>query len=283
MKQNVFKIIFNLTKKQPWLQEKTNELEKLLFSDCQTADEQELILELLERFTHVSGEKFIELINTLVEDIATDPDLEDSTTQIVAMTGDYNADSAQFVTYALKMPLERVKWREHITVTNFQRAYKEFNKHGKRHKNLILVDEFVGSGRTIVGRVAQIKKIFRENGIEDLNIKVKTIAASSVGLEKAREEGINLTSYLVIEKGISEHYELAEVPRKLALMDRLESILSTAYNDRNLPKLGYGETESLYTRDEGNTPNSVFPIFWWPYFQDQTERATILIRAMGDA
>jgi hypothetical protein len=283
MKQNVFKILLHLTKKQPWLEDKADKLQKLLYSDCKSDEERELILELLERFTHVSNQDFSKLVHTLVEDIATDPDLEDKTTQIVAMTGDYSSDSAQFVTYALKAPFEKVKWRDHITVTNFQRSYREFNKKGRKHSNIILVDEFVGSGKTIVDRVNTLKKLFESNGVTNINIKVKAIAASSIGVKKAKEAGVDLTSYLVIEQGISGHYASNELAQKLALMDRLESILSISYQDRELPKLGFGKTESLYTRDDGNTPNSVFPIFWWPFFIDNADRETILIRAMGDA
>jgi hypothetical protein len=199
------------------------------------------------------------------------------------MTGDYSSDSAQFVTYALKAPLEKAKWRDHITVTNFQRAYREFNKNGQKHCNIILVDEFVGSGNTIVDRVNRLKHLFEDNGITGITIRVKAIAASSIGVNKAKEAGVDLTSYLVIEQGITGHYASAEAEKKLELMDKLESILSTSYKDRELPKLGYGSTESLYTRDDGNTPNSVFPIFWWPFFTDNADRKTLLIRAMGDA
>ncbi|EHR6922404.1 hypothetical protein KUK83_000147 [Vibrio parahaemolyticus] len=283
MQQNVFKILLNLTRKQPWLEDKTDELERLLFSECESEEERELILELLERFTHVTNEKFSELINTLVEDIATDPNLEEETTQIVAMTGDSNSDSGQFVLYALKPGLEKFSWRKHITVNNFQRAYKAFNTHGKKHTNIILVDEFVGSGQTIIGRVKRLKDLFEGNGITNINIRVKCLAASSIGIKKAEEAEIDLTAYLVIKQGISGHYDSTEVASKLALMDRLESILSTSYGTRNLPKLGYGGTESLYTRDSGNTPNSVFPIFWWPFFNDNSSRSPLLIRAMGDA
>lgn len=283
MKQKNFKILFHLTKNQPWLEDKVEELQKLLFLDCKTSEEQELILELLERFTHVSNKEFVGLINTLVEDIATDPTLKDETTQIVAMTGDYSSDSAQFVTYALKAPLEEVKWRDHITVTNFQLTYRQFKKFGKKHTNIILVDEFVGSGQTITNRVSRIKKLFSDNGIDNISVSVKVIAASSVGIKIAKESGVDLTAYLVVEQGISGHYDNTEITKKLELMGRLESILSTSYKNRPLPRLGYGGTESLYTRDDGNTPNSVFPIFWWPFYEDNTDRTTLLIRAMGDA
>ncbi|MEZ8503455.1 hypothetical protein AB6D08_19280 [Vibrio splendidus] len=283
MKLNIFKIIFKLTKKQPWLEDRSEELEKLIFEDCKTAEEQELILELLERFTHVSHKEFSQLTNSLVEDIVTEPNLTDATTQIVAMTGDNSSDSAQFVLYSLKPLFEKWKWRQHITVTSFQKAYREYKKQGGKHSNIILVDEFVGSGKTIIGRVQTLKKLFSDNGIDDISIKVKVIAASSIGIKKAHECNVDLTSFLTIEQGISEHYSEGEIAEKLAIMDKLEAILSTSYESRNLPKFGYGGTESLYTRDDGNTPNSVFPIFWWPFFSDDTDRETLLIRAMGDA
>ncbi|MEZ9578673.1 MULTISPECIES: hypothetical protein [unclassified Vibrio] len=283
MKQNIFRILFKLTQKQPWLEDKDDDLQQLLFSDCKTDEERELILELLERFTHVSHKKFSALINELVEDIVTEPTLTDDTTQIVAMTGDYNTDSAQFVLYSLKPIFEKLKWRQHITVTNFQKSLKQYKKLGCVHSNIILVDEFVGSGKTIVGRVRTLEKLFSDNGFNNVSIQVKAIAASSIGIKYAQENNVQLTSYLTIGQGISDYYHGQEITSKFATMDKLEAILSTSYKGRDLPYYGYGRTESLYTRDDGNTPNSVFPIFWWPFFADNTDRETLLIRAMGDA
>lgn len=283
MQEHVFRIVLGLTRKQPWLSEKVQELTHLLYQECVNDDERALILDLLERFTYVSSMRFSELINEFVEDIVTDPDLTDFSTQIVAMTGDNNSDSAQFVLYALKPVFEKQGWRHHSTVTNFQKAYRQYTKSAQAHYNLVLVDEFVGSGATVIGRIKKLRHMFEENGVTNFNIKVKVLAASTVGMNKIKEAGINVTSLLTLKQGISEHYDAALVSDKLKLMDRLESILSTHYETRELPKRGYGGTESLYTRDIGNTPNSVFPIFWWPILADNSSRSTLLVRAMGDA
>ena len=69
----------------------------------------------------------------------------------------------------------------------------------------------------------------------------------------------------------------------MQLMDELEDNLSQNYNGKELPKYGYGKVESLYAREDGNTPNSVFPIFWWPFYKNQNVRVTLLTRAMRDA
>lgn len=285
MNQEFFRIMFSLSKNQPWLDNKVEELNELLYKDCKTEEERILILGLLERFIHITHEEFNNLTTELVEAIVTEPNLTQETTQIVAMTGDYNTDSGQFVLYALKPEFERQGWRGHFTVTNFQRSYKQFKKHNKVHKNVILIDEFVGSGKTVVGRVAKLRQIYNENKITDVTFYVKSIAASKMGMAHAKNHGINIESLILLDKGISDFYDPKLVPAKLKLMDQLESILTPSYTDRDLPNHGYGQTESLYVRDGGNTPNSVFPIFWWPFLLEkpEEERNRILIRAMGDA
>lgn len=274
--------MFSLAKSQPWLASKYKELETLLYQDCQTEDERQLMLELLERFVHITSDKFSELTKELVESVVTD-NLTSETTQLVSMTGDYSSDSGQFVLYGLKPELERQDWREHLTVTNFQRSYREFNKHGRVHKNIVLIDEFVGSGRTVVSRISRLRQLYTENNVNDVSFYVKAIASTTMGMSHAKDNDINIECLICLDKGISDFYNSDLVPTKLALMERLESILSESYNDRERPKFGYGQTESLYVRDGGNTPNSVFPIFWWPFFNDQSKRDTMLIRAMGDA
>ncbi|OCH21578.1 phosphoribosyltransferase-like protein [Aliivibrio logei] len=283
MNEKTFKILFTLCKSQPWLSERYDELVKLLFTDCETEDERTLILELLERFEHVSAERYSELTNELVETIVTEPDLSSASTQIVAMTGDSNSDSAQFVLYGLKPLLEKHNWREHLAITNFQKAYSSYKKHGHAHKNIILIDEFVGSGQTVIGRVRTLKKTFDDAGFTDVTIRVRTLVSSTVGAELIKESGIDFSSQIILDKGISDFYSDDTLQNKLTLMNRLESILSVTYNDRPLPNFGYGQTECLYARDNGNTPNSVFPIFWWPFLLTEIRRDTILIRAMGDA
>jgi hypothetical protein len=281
MNQEIFRILFSLCRKQPWLEDKAEELENLLYSECRDDNEKNLVLELLERFIHISSEKYNDLIHELVENIATDPDLESNTTQIVAMTGDYSSDSAQFVLYGMKQPLQKVGWQEHLSVTQFQRSFREYNKKGKQHKNIVLIDEFVGSGKTVVGRVNTLKNLFTNE--TDITFKVRVLVASKVGIAHIQEQNIDIESIIYLDKGISDYYPVDTLQQKLSTMNNLETLLSPAYKDRLLPSFGYGQTECLYTRDNGNTPNSVFPLFWWPYLQTNGERRPLLIRAMGDA
>lgn len=283
MKEDVFKIIFPLSRKQPWLADKAIELQNLLYKDCTSEEHRLLVIELLDRFVHISSENFSSLINELAESIVSDPSLSDGTTQILSMTADYNADSGQYILYALKAPFERYGWRSHLLITNYGRSLKEYNRKKGIHKNIVLVDEFVGSGATVIGRVNSIKQQYLQAGIEDISIKVKVLVCSSVGFEKIKKENIDIESLVTLKRGISDCYDTEDAQEKLKLMDELELKLSPKYKDRDLPKHGYGGTESLYTRDDGNTPNSVFPFFWWPILSDNSDRKTLLIRAMEDA
>tara|TARA_R110002050_G_scaffold34959_1_gene88138 strand:+ start:3825 stop:4676 length:852 start_codon:yes stop_codon:yes gene_type:complete len=283
MNKEKFRIIYHLLKTQPWLDEQEEELISLLFEDCKTDEQRQLVLELLNKFTHISHEKFSELINELVEAIVTEPGITSSNTQIVSMTADYNSDSGQFVLYALKGALERLGWRDHLSITNFQRSYREYKKNGEVHKNIILIDEFVGSGKTAVNRAETLSKLYKDQGVDGVTIKIKAIASSEIGIKHIKDNNLHIESLLVLNKGISNSDNEDEIPQKLTLMNELESMLSTIYEGRQLPKLGYGKTECLYSRADGNTPNSVFPIFWWPILANQTPRKTLLVRAMGDA
>lgn len=263
MNRTLFRIVRGLSKTQPGLDDKTAEIDRLLFTECQTDCERGLILELLERFIYFSGDAHSQLLIELAESIVTDPDLVSGTTQIVSMTGDNSSDSGQYVLYIMKARLEINEWREHLAINRFGLSYKEFKRNGCVHKDIVLVDEFVGSGQTVIGRVAELRKVYKD--FDNISIRVKALVSSKIGLTRVRDEGINIESLVQLDKGISDHYEPDIVLNKLALMDRLESTLSTSYNERQLPKLGFGSTECLYARYQGNTPNSVFPIFWWPF------------------
>ncbi len=110
------------------------------------------------------------------------------------MSGDYNSDSGDYVLYGLKPELERQGWREHLTVSNFQRSPREFTKHGGIHTNIVLIDEFVGSGKTVVSRVTRLRKLYSEKNVNNVSIYVKTIASTALGIAHAEENGVNIES-----------------------------------------------------------------------------------------
>lgn len=279
--RNDFKIVFELGKKQPWLNEVPDELMSLLYSDCTTEKQRRLIIDLLDRFNHLSNSEYREGINKLVDRIILDSRFDVTNTQLVAMAADRKPDSSQYMIYDLKPLFEKKKWRGHKMVNRYDKCYNTY-KSDKNFRNIILIDEFIGSGSTAIQRVETIQRSFHQaNAIKPLII-IKAIVATKQGLKAISSEGIEVESLITIDKGISDHFNEDEKNKNLALMGELEELLSDKYDDDELPKLGYGKTESLYCREFGNTPNNVFPIFWWPFYKDNNDREPILTRAMGD-
>ncbi|MCG8708494.1 hypothetical protein JHU04_001706 [Brenneria sp. 4F2] len=282
--RQLFSITLQLYKKQPWLADKHTEVMSLLYEDCRSSDERELLIELLNRFNFLEEKEFNHSLNRLADEIVNDKEIESRTTQIVSLTADNYSDSGQSILYALKPRLEKREWREHLSINRFGSSYKEFIRNGGKHKNILFIDEYIGSGQTAIGRVDSLKKQYSEKGIEDIHIKLIVIAASSLGVHNLKEKGIEMTCMHEIKRGISDYYkDENEIIKHLGVMNKIEDILSQSYNEKPLPKMGFGSTESLYGREYGNTPNNVFPIFWWPFYRDTSKRQTILTRAMRDA
>ncbi|WP_421157441.1 phosphoribosyltransferase-like protein [Aeromonas dhakensis] len=280
--RETFVQVLGLTQKQPWLEAKVDILSFLLADECNSDEKRALLIELLDRFIYLSSAEFQKKLEELAESICTDPSLNDDSTQIVAMAADSSADSSQYILYGLKPILERNNWRKYSHVNTFGKAFATY-KSKRSHNNIVLIDEFVGTGQTVINRVAEINRQFHNAKISDFSIRVKVITATELGIENVRSAGINIEFLISIKKGISDFNPEDQTILKKSLMVEIESLLLEKYGDSDLPSLGYGESESLYSRDDGNTPNNVFPVFWWPFYKDTTSRQVLLTRAMGDA
>jgi hypothetical protein len=282
MNKKEFHTILNLTQKQPWLVNKADPLHSLLYVECDNDEKRELILDLINRFRYLSPNEFQQLMNQFLNEILLINDIKDGVTQFVAMTADSSSDSGQHTLYNLKHALAEKGWMNYLDVNRYDHSYKLFNRKGSVHTQIVLIDEIIGSGRTAKGRVDALKKIYSDNGV-NINIKVRSIAASSVGLDYLKSNDVDVACLIELKRGISDHFSGRELAEKIKLMLSLEANLSEDFRGRKMPSLGYGGTEMLYVRDGANTPNNVFPIFWWPFLIDKSQREVVLHRAMGDA
>ncbi len=272
MKKADYNRYYKILPKQNWLAEKEEELKELLLS-CKKQEHKNLLFELLEEFSFINDALFKTYLNLIADYIINDSGFEIDRTQIVGMAMDSTPDSSQWILQQLKPILTRRGWNNVKIVANFTRGVRSLNKEGKNQ--IILIDEFVGSGQSVQGRIDYIK---RESKVE-FEIKACFIAGMEEGIDKIKSNFADFTCFLPLKKGISDKYVGEELITELRNMSELEAELMQQVNDKKLSKyhLGYNQTESLYS-SFGNAPNSVFPIFWWPYDKKEIFRNTLLTR-----
>lgn len=273
-KKEDFNSKLNLFFKQKWILSKTNELDELL-EFCGTKKNRELIFSLLERFEYLDDFKLNYIYNEISDYIISGSGFHENTTQFLSMTMDEEADSSQKVLDNIKHYIFKKGWRNITTVNNFNKYIRHYQK-GKTQ--ILLIDEFIGSGKTLLGRIDRIRREIKG----EYELKCCFIAGMKDVVEKLNNEGIDVFCALELDRGISNYYEGEELVEAKKNMQELESKLAQKINLKELKNFsfGYGEAEALYSMEgcSGNTPNSVFPVFWWLEDFNGTKRNTLLIR-----
>ena len=103
-------------------------------------------------------------------------------------------------------------------------------KHKDDIKCLLVVDDFVGSGDTLLGCVNSIE----EKGIEKEKIKVLTLVLQECGKKVADEYGVEIYTSVLRNKGITDNYSEQEVQEKKEQMKRKrKSILNRAKTEQD--------------------------------------------------
>lgn len=274
-KKDEYHKLTSLYVKQKWLIPKKDELKELI-EFCGDNDSKDLILSLLERFSYLENDTLGMLLNEIADYIIKESGFTEQTTQILSITWDDDADSGQKILDYIKHPIFKKGWRSIKTVNRFGRGIKNYNE-GKTE--IILIDEFIGSGKTLRGRIDYLKKNIKGSP----SIKCCFVAGISESISKLESEGIEIFCPLHLDKGISDYYKGKELTKAEDLMLDLELKLAPWINLKELYdySFGYGGAEALYTLEgcNGNTPNSVFPILWWLHDKGKNQRNTILTRS----
>ncbi len=269
-----YDLIINLFISQDWLTNKESELNELL-TLCDDIESKKLIFSLLERFKYLYNNDLNELYLKTADYITRNTGFDDEKTQIVALTFDHAADSAQRVLDIIKIYVSRNGWSHFETVNSFGRS-KRIHSRGKTQ--IVLIDEFIGSGKTLKTRLDYLKKQI----IGAYEIRICYLVGMRETIEYFSNAGVEIFCPLQLDKGINGFYKDDELNEAESLMLKLELKLAQKINSKDIYdfSFGFGMAEALYTSEgaNGNTPNSVFPIFWWPKNLKLKLRNTILSR-----
>lgn len=269
-----FTRVIELYKKQPWLLEKEEHLLELI-NLCDTNDHKDLIVNLLNAFKYLSSKDLNNYYNYITDKIINKTGFDENRTQIASITIDDDADSSQRVLNDIKVPLFKKGWINVKTVNRFNDIPKNYKK-GKNQ--IILIDEFIGSGKTIKGRIKNINEWLKG----DFDLKFCFVAGMDYGINIIENYGYEVYCPLRLPKGISERYVGAYKNNAIQRMKALEEKLAQQIDKHFIETftLGYNDTQALYSLEScfGNTPNSVFPILWWPRYFNDSPRNTLLTR-----
>lgn len=143
-------------------------------------------------------------------------------------------------------------------------------------KHFIAIDEFTGTGSTIVERFNR----FKEMNLKNATIEFCIMSGMENALNHVQNAGIRIKIFNILRKGISEYYHSDEIQSNLNRMFALESKLAEKIHKKKLidHSLGFRQAESLYYKFLGNIPNNVFPIFWWKEYTENKPRKTLFTR-----
>jgi hypothetical protein len=233
-----------------WLGEKSNELIELMdFSD--SIEQQQVLLKLLRLFEYLTPKRYQDCLATLAAQIHDVWALREENTMLVSSSADEEADSGQVILYDLRTQLTNRGWRQTVTVNVFGKAQRRIAD----RPNVILIDEFLGTGRSLIGRIQELQRHFSARGVAGYKIIPCVIAAMEFGKTNVKQTvGYDVYSVKTCQKGISDLFPEAERAGAKDTMLVLEAKLARIFAGSTLPSFGDGESESVYGRFGGNCP-----------------------------
>lgn len=264
--------INDLCTKHDWMITRDKEIFSLMI-ECENLQEARLVYELLDRFFYIHEEERNEGYDGMARFIVEKANNCPQEILLLAMTKERDPDSGQKVLHDLRTFLIHHGMPEH------KRDNQMWSLPKKKYSNvrtIFIVDEFVGSGKTIKNRVRHIRRELPE--VE--NIYFSVLAGMQSSINALQSEGIDIYCHYPLKKGITEEYNCDTIVSKVRTMFTLENHLKRNVGTRDIKEFsfGYGHAQSLVAFGMYNIPNSVFPLFWWPEHSSNGKRKRLFIR-----
>jgi hypoxanthine phosphoribosyltransferase len=259
---------------QPWLENVEDALLDL-FDFCDEPRHQNLVANLLSRTSQLTEEDFSEAIKQLAAQIQTVWALAPKKTWFVSSNNKENTDSSQEVLNRLKAHhWDDIDWNKKQFLTRYGDVAAKLSD----GDNVVIVDDFIGTGRSMTKTIDWFRNFSAQKNLA-ITVRVCVVAGCATGLAAIVAQGIDIKFAHTIQKGISDHFAGSKLEQALIDMDTLETKLSRDVRTSKFDdfKLGYGKSEAMYFRAGGNTPNNVFPVFWWRATKKR-DRRTVMNR-----
>ena len=240
----------------------------------------DLLEELLQRYTYISENQYRDSIYLIAEYIDMEFNLPD--TLLCASTSDRHKDSGQTIVYDVCTALGYNHGHRKIhNLNRFDVAIKYIKNNNSNISSIILLDEFIGSGHSMLGRLNKLNNDSIQSKFTLPEIHILTIAAMNIGIKKLQPHVKSIYPCHALQQGIRGHLAHRDQAPAYKLIDQFENTLNPEIDKEKLPRRGWGECEALYARNFGNCPNSVFPMFWWPESSSGAKRKPPFSRVLS--
>lgn len=274
--REIFAASMNLLQKQVWLFQKSAEFAALL-AECPSDHHRQMIIDLLARTTYVSAGRYVDIINQMREHVETVWNLTPANTLFVSSNNKDHIDSSKEVLNQLKSSAwTSPAWKKQ----QFHVAFSSAIEAAKNGYTLVIADDFVGSGGSMLKALDWFVKE-ADNKKISIDLRVLTAGGCEEGVSTIVNKGYTVKCMLTIKKGLSDYLSGALLSDALSQMKELEDALAAKIKGGagfGNYRLGWGKQEAIYVRQGGNTPNNVFPIFWWRQLKHGNVRSPIMHR-----
>ena len=258
--------------KNPWLAYENVLGLYELWGLADTDSQKELLEFLIANFSYVDSDGVRNACKAIANQIEEVWKLLPEDTIITAICDNSDPDGSQYLIQAMKNKFS-ANWRNSFfnAITN---AVHEVNG----QSNIVIIDDFIGTGRTVARKVKFLANTLAKLGKYGVSFYVCSLAAMNFSRETVGNVVEESYSYMYLSKGITELAPSSKQTLYAYDMLVLEGHLHWSRNKRRRYSFGYEKSEALFSLESTNVPNNVFPIFWWPLLKPGVERSTILRR-----
>ena len=234
-------------------------------------DETEVIFDLLSRSLCFDGPQISESATAIAEAINDYWKLSPDDTCLVARDLEEKTSSADLALQAVRTALgaTKHKWKGSNFLGRLKQAIAP-----KKWTNIVLVDDFMGTGQKVAKKIDWIKKKLPAKSGVKIYIVCFVAQESSVSVVDPLVN--DFYAHRLLKRGISDHYPAGEkLDGSTSAMKRIEERFGTIPDDLSF---GFGASESLYFPVWWNAPNNVFPVFWWNNHSMEPDFTPVLTR-----
>lgn len=248
---------------------------------CTKSQQQDLIEDLIRRFSYMTSRDLKREGESIAKQLTTVWDINPLKTLVIAFADSDKPDGSQALLQSIK---DKFVLTDNWSENNFiNRIVAGANKI-KSGETAVLIDDFTGTGNTAKRRINWFTNKLNERNIKGCKIFFVTLA-----MMEAAKPILSLLpiedyfSCLCLRRAISDEYTGDVLTRKKQSMVELEELLAETFKGRKLTNynFGYQRSEALYSLEAYNTPNNVFPIFWWPELRSGKRRRPMFNHFIG--